>query len=348
MTKQPIDRYFAAANGYSGFRSYFTQIFERKKFERVYIIKGGPGTGKSTLMKKILREFENSAYSEKIFCSSDPNSLDGIIIEKNEKRIAVIDGTSPHEEDARIPGAVDEIINLGEAWNENALEKAREKILKLTENKKASYNTAYGYLEIAGLAFKKKTELTKKAYTGNDECAIIDLVSNNCMKSQGRSAKVKLVSSFSKNGYERIDTGVKDVFSVVGTHGSEYVFMNDLSNYIASWNFDHTLIPSPYSDNITEGIYLTDADRLIICGGSRGRIIDTSRFIDDNVIKGYAEAFTLLEGIEDQMLEAAKNELRKASEYHFETEKIYSASMDFDMHDRICASIINEIKIKFR
>ena len=48
--------YFGAANGYSGFRSQFGEIFNSHNMEKLYILKGGPGTGKSTLLKRIDRK----------------------------------------------------------------------------------------------------------------------------------------------------------------------------------------------------------------------------------------------------------------------------------------------------
>ena len=33
--------FFAAANGYSGFRSYFDKIFNPKDYDAIYILKGG-------------------------------------------------------------------------------------------------------------------------------------------------------------------------------------------------------------------------------------------------------------------------------------------------------------------
>ena len=44
--------YFAAANTYKGFESFFDEIFNTEKLERIYILKGGPGAGKSTLMQR--------------------------------------------------------------------------------------------------------------------------------------------------------------------------------------------------------------------------------------------------------------------------------------------------------
>jgi len=144
-------KYFAAANGYHGFRSYFDSIFASENFLKIYVLKGGPGTGKSSLLKRLSQHFSGMrVYNEAIYCSSDPSSLDGVIIERNARRIAVIDGTAPHERDAVIAGAIDEIINLGENWDSDMLEKKRDEILELNKKKKLAYQNAYQNLRLAG------------------------------------------------------------------------------------------------------------------------------------------------------------------------------------------------------
>ena len=47
------DSFFAAANGFSGFRSYFPDVFKSSDYTRIFILKGGPGTGKSSLLRKL-------------------------------------------------------------------------------------------------------------------------------------------------------------------------------------------------------------------------------------------------------------------------------------------------------
>ena len=44
-----------------------------------YIIKGGPGTGKSSLMKLSASSLKELDKPELYFCSSDPGSLDAVI-----------------------------------------------------------------------------------------------------------------------------------------------------------------------------------------------------------------------------------------------------------------------------
>ena len=140
LNNNKVISYFAAANGYSGFRSYFEYVFNRNKHTRLFILKGGPGTGKSTLMKGIAEEFKSiSDRTELVYCSSDKSSLDGVIIYKNGLSVALLDGTAPHEEDAKIPGAVDEIINLGGFWNTDILRNSVDDIKLLDNKKKSNY-----------------------------------------------------------------------------------------------------------------------------------------------------------------------------------------------------------------
>ena len=79
---------FMGANSPIGFCSFFEEIYNPYKNHHPYIIKGGPGTGKSTVMKKVARKAEEKGYdTELIYCSSDPSSLDGIIVKNiKEKR----------------------------------------------------------------------------------------------------------------------------------------------------------------------------------------------------------------------------------------------------------------------
>ena len=122
--------YFPGNNTPEGFFSYYSYILDPKEAKRIYCIKGGPGNGKSTFMRKIGEEFLDRGMNvDFLHCSSDSNSLDGIII-KN-KRTAFIDATRPHVTDPINPGAVDEIINLGAMWKNSDLTAAKRDIIRL-------------------------------------------------------------------------------------------------------------------------------------------------------------------------------------------------------------------------
>jgi len=141
--------YFPGNNTPEGFFSYYGYILKQREAEKIYCLKGGPGVGKSTLMRQIgealVREGEDVDF---LHCSSDPDSLDGILV--RNKRVAMIDGTSPHIVDPIHPGAVDTIIHLGEYWDEDGIRKNRRLVLDCSDHLKEHYARAYSYLAAAG------------------------------------------------------------------------------------------------------------------------------------------------------------------------------------------------------
>lgn len=76
-----------------------------------YFIRGGPGTGKSFFMKKILNACLKYGYNvEQYMCSYDPNSTDMIII--RGLNICMLDSSGPHEFSAL--SSRDQVIDLYE------------------------------------------------------------------------------------------------------------------------------------------------------------------------------------------------------------------------------------------
>ena len=74
-----------------------------------YFIKGRPGSGKSTMLKKIAIEAEMRGYDVEIYhCGLDPHSLDMVIV--RELGFAIFDSTAPHEYFPERDG--DEIVDV--------------------------------------------------------------------------------------------------------------------------------------------------------------------------------------------------------------------------------------------
>jgi len=135
-----IKHYFACSNTAKGFQNFFPSNL--KNLNKIYILKGGPGTGKSSLMKKVGHIVTNKGVPvEYIHCASDPHSLDGIIIRSIST--AIVDGTSPHVIEPTAPGALEEYINLGVAWDVDALTEHKKRILFLQSEISACYPKAY-------------------------------------------------------------------------------------------------------------------------------------------------------------------------------------------------------------
>lgn len=87
-------KFFLSANTSRGFCSFFDELQCNENWQ-TYVLKGGPGTGKSSGLKRIAKE-AGTPETEYICCSSDPHSLDAVILHNKEASIA--DGTSPHDD----------------------------------------------------------------------------------------------------------------------------------------------------------------------------------------------------------------------------------------------------------
>jgi len=139
---------FAGGNTAEGFRSFYNHIIGQEA-ARVIVIKGGPGVGKSTFMKYVADHITRLGQSADFFhCSSDPGSLDGVVFP--DMGVALIDGTAPHTVDPRFPGAVDEILYLGDYWNESAIRASRDDIVACTRDISRLFQRAYRFLRTAG------------------------------------------------------------------------------------------------------------------------------------------------------------------------------------------------------
>lgn len=86
--------WFLGANTPAGLYSLYESFRKEAALERCYLLKGGPGCGKSTLMSRVAARLEAAGETvEYIHCSGDPDSLDGVYAP--ERHTALFDATAP-------------------------------------------------------------------------------------------------------------------------------------------------------------------------------------------------------------------------------------------------------------
>lgn len=152
-----MKEYFAGGNTADGFINYLPYAAKGKS--KIWIMRGCPGCGKSTFLKKLSKAaFAKGLYHELIYCSSDPSSLDGIVIP--EMSFAIFDGTSPHTLEVRYPLAVEREIDLS-AFCREPTGSAKAEIKELIDRKKQLYRRGYMLLSAAEMvknSFYEKTD----------------------------------------------------------------------------------------------------------------------------------------------------------------------------------------------
>lgn len=176
-----VKKVFPGNNTAQGFYSFYEYIIGPEA-RRILIVKGGPGVGKSTFMRKTADALLERGYDAELhYCSSDPGSLDAVVFP--QIGVALIDGTAPHVIDPRNPGAVDEILHLGDFWDEPAMRAKRQKIQEVNREVGRLFERAYRFLRAAravyddieaanmegmnfGLANKIADHLLREIFTG--------------------------------------------------------------------------------------------------------------------------------------------------------------------------------------
>ncbi len=345
------NKYFAAANSYDGFISYFDSIFDSREYSRLFILKGGPGTGKNSFMRGVRDRFNFEEFEiEEIYCSSDPSSLDGVIIKCGEKKIAIIDGTAPHERDAKIPGAIDQIVNLGQNWDSAWLSAEREKILTLNEEKRKAYSTAYEYLKIGKGAFEFIKETHKKLFDYRSAERQAKSLLKNTKKSDKYKENIRLISAFGKEGLITLDTIDKISechLKIGGDPIFGMLFIGVVRDTAREEEISQQVSPYPLSNDLYEGIYLQDGIMGITLSESSAHAdLDANTFakkLTDLDAERIKKAGAILRESEDEAIRWFKI----ASDLHFRLEDIYSRAMSFDENNKLLSKITEEIEIIF-
>lgn len=133
MQCKPVLDFFLGALSPSGFTGWFAEAAADPEVTP-WLIKAGPGCGKSTLMRRLLeRDAANcrrdGSWIERIHCSSDPDSLDGIRL--SDAKALVLDATAPHTLDCKFPDAAQRLIPLYDALDHEYLIRHRSEILQI-------------------------------------------------------------------------------------------------------------------------------------------------------------------------------------------------------------------------
>ena len=195
--------FFAAMNTPEGFISEFENLFSPY---HTYMIKGGPGTGKSTLMKKLAKEAEARGIPiSYYYCSSDPTSLDAITIEP--LKIAVLDATAPHAVEPSLVCVKDRYLDLAQ-FVAPTVRQSYGELETLTRAKKEAYEQAYLLLKALHTADKTLDCLRRDAFQ-EDKCqkTLERFIERLGLKEEDTPAKKHLpMSAIGCGGYVAINS----------------------------------------------------------------------------------------------------------------------------------------------
>lgn len=345
MKKGNYRRLFPGNNTPIGFFSYYQYILPNPN--HIYCIKGGPGVGKSTFMKRIGKDMINSGFDvEYMHCSSDPDSLDGLVIPKLST--AFIDGTAPHIVDPKYPGGVDEIINLGDYWDNAAMKLHKNDIIDTTNEIGRLFNKAYNYLTASGCI---KTELdsmySKSVYSGKinlKACQIVeDEFEDYPLSAESGFIRRLFATAITPDGLlSHLDTVLSEcsrVYSIVGNAGmGASQIIKKAAQAAVDRGFDIEIFYCPMKPSETIEHVIIPKLKLAFISANRyhpaplecSDVLDLNEFI---IPKSYAKLKADIKSdtdIFDNLLDKGINTIKKAKTLHDHLETHYIPNMDFD------------------
>ncbi len=345
-------KYFLAANSCDGFVSYFDKCYNPKEGWRAFIIKGGPGTGKSSFMKKTAKIAEEKGYAPHLCpCSSDPDSLDAVIIP--ELKIVIMDGTSPHIVDPKYAGAVETVLNFGDFWDSEMLILKRDDIIKLTDNNKAFHKTASAFLKSSGLLLKENRAISKMSL--NEEKAE-KYAQKLCRRYLGKNGHKPKESVYFLSGVS--PKGIISFEETVYKYSKAPIIINDdlgcASSFILNRvkekalenGFEIIIFKNPFLPDITEHLIIPQLglaflrESRYLKFSSDARRIHAERFMDDVTL---SKKVKLNLKTARMLISFAEEALKKAKALHDDLEALYIDAMDYKKLNEFTESFMKQL-----
>ncbi len=342
----PHKSYFLGCPTPEGFSTHITDDINSGALF-TYILKGGPGTGKSTLMKKIAAALPDA---ELYYCSSDPDSLDAVI--SREKGIIVVDGTSPHIVEPTYPGVRQRLVDLGRFWDKDKLYATKDSVVSLTDENKRLHARAKRYLKAATGLYSDILAVGESALNRQKLDSYAERLASKIMpKNAEKHGKIfrRRITSITQKGIitqESAFTGCKLYYIDDGCIAVTDRLLKALSVMAIGRGYNVIVSTNPIlPDSVYEHIVLPELGIAFTSkplGGAQK--INSLRFYDHGILKDKRKRLQFAAAAGSELIKETANVLAKAKAVHDDLESHYISAMDFKALNEYADSLIDEIK----
>lgn len=350
METTAADTYFAGGNSPDGYKPLPGGVFRESEFDKLYILKGGPGTGKSTLIAEIGRRCAALGAKTAFYCcGSDPASFDGIVISHGNRRIGILDGTPPHTQEPLFPGVLGEYVNLGAFWDSGKLEAHRGEALALASRKALFFAEAWRALGAADLVDRSLEEICRGAVkTEKMEAAAARFVGT--IRPRGGKNGSLLVHGVTMHGAVALPTLEKTTthhIAVLDEGDTSRFYLEAVRRATAGHGVSVEAALSPLRHDVLLGVRLPDEGVSLTVTAEKkdnGQTVNMERFLDPTVWRETRQMRRQLTKQREELFRSAEDSFREAGRIHFALEDIYGGCMDFDgmrkMRDGLAATVV--------
>lgn len=348
---------FPGGNSHKGFYSFYKYILSQEDANRILCLKGGPGTGKSSLMKKLGDHFKTKGYTiEYHHCSSDNNSLDAVVIK--ELKVAILDGTSPHMVDPIHPGAVDEVINMGDALDMDILATNKKEIIELTKIIGSNFKRAYSFLNAAKSIHEDWSNLNAEAIDICKMSTVLESLKDAIFtkhKSGYGNERHLFCTAFTPNGIVTFSKELVSEFETKhvlkgGPGFCKTEILMEICKIAQKKGYLVEYMHDPFIPERLEHIFIPELSTCVVTENEinqlsfDGNIYDLEKFCNADILAKNQADVAYNSKLFYDLTSKATSFITKAHELHDNLEVYYIKAMNFDVADKIYTEIINKFK----
>lgn len=341
MENNRVLKYFLGANSGDGFASLYDDFVRYEEGDFLWVIKGGPGCGKSSFMKKIGAAAENAGMAvEYIFCSGDPHSLDGVYLP--EKRVGYVDGTAPHVIEVAYPAAAGLYLDLGRYYDMQSLRPRADELMRLNKKYKTLYAHAYTQLAAAAAVLPGQADFAGAADIRAVKRRAESAAAREFGKKTGSgTCRSRYLSAVTCDGFvqffETAETLCHRIYAVDNEFGLAPIFLERLAELAKEQGIDMIECYDTLHKNQLAAVLLPELSLGFAASGGydewQGEIkrhIRLDAMVDAARLKELKPRLKSAQKLRRQMLSGAVNTLAQAKALHDELESIYNPHVDFE------------------
>ena len=349
--------YFLGANSPEGFFSLYPELIDPRRARAVWLLKGGPGCGKSTLMKRVAQAARDAGLAvETILCSGDPDSLDALLLP--ELDIAIADATAPHVMEPKVPGVAERYLDLGACYDFAALQSLRGEIMACMEGYPDCYSRAYRCLEAAAELGEdmRACLLTPQLRQRLARRAAALLRRELKPKRSGEKGRVKqrFLTAVTHRGpvalFGTVRAQCPRVILLQDSYALGHDLLMELLTGAVERGYDVVACPDPMAPDRLLHLLIPEVGLAFITSspaqpweGDCLRRIRLDALPEDALLRSLRPRLRFARKVSAALMEEAVSSLAQAKEMHDELERLYNPHVDFTRVNQIADGIISEI-----
>ncbi len=348
-------RFFLGSNTPEGFVGTTETLYTPDGW-RVYVLKGGAGTGKSTLLRRVYEQLHDET-AEVFCCSSDPASLDAVRFP--DRQLFLIDGTAPHSVEPSYWGAVEQIVPLSLCMG-NLYNKAPA-VIALTDQKHTLHHRCCKHLHAAAVLLSDGRRIENNCLDREKVCRFAHHLAvsewqSGAIDVHPLSSETRFLSAFTPDGwitlYDTLQGLCPRIYVIEDEQGAAAsLLLSELEKAATTDGKRCISCPCPlFPSDGPEHLLLPELGLAFTTSNSFHKVdfpvfrrIHASRFLDTERLRRHRQRLSFLRRAASELLREATTLSAQAKKVHDQLEEYSAAVMDWQRYEVLTDELLKNI-----